>query len=70
MKAVESPLMIIDMWYGDQITDVDELDVFFYPNAGQYRGNLYRSGKMIGDYTTESSIELENTFPQIDFIWD
>ena len=62
--------MTIDFWYGNQIADVDKLDVFFYPNEGVYRGNLYRAGKMIGDYTTTSSTELEKSFPQINFVWD
>ena len=37
------------MWYNDNATDADKIDITFYPNAGQYRGNIYKNGKMIGD---------------------
>ena len=67
---VNSLLMCIDMWYGNSIAEVDKLDVFFYPNAGEYRGNLYKAGKMIGDYVTNDSLELEKSFPQIVFNWN
>ena len=39
-----------DMWYNDNATAADKPDITFYPNAGQYRGNIYKNGKMIGDY--------------------
>ena len=29
-----------DMWYNDNATDADKIDITFYPNAGQYRGNI------------------------------
>jgi len=28
----------IDMWYGDSYKDADEIDITFYPNDGEYRG--------------------------------
>lgn len=49
----------IDMWYGDKSTEVDKLDIAFYPNEGNYRGNLYRNGKIIGDYVCDSSAQLK-----------
>ena len=62
--------MIIDMWYGNEPETVEKLDVYFYPNEGVYRGNLYKAGKMIGDYVTNDSLELEKSFPQIVFNWN
>lgn len=62
--------MIIDIWPDYEITDVDRISVFFYPNDGEYRGNMYKDGKAIGDYTAKDSIELENAFPQLTFNWD
>ena len=59
-----------DMWYNDNATDADKIDIAFYPNAGQYRGNIYKNGKMIGDYVCTDSIELEKAFPQLIFNWD
>lgn len=60
----------VDMWYSDKPEEVDRLDVTFYPNDGEYRGNLYKNGKCIGDYTCIDSVVLEHTFPQIRFQWD
>ena len=60
----------IDMWYGDKSTEVDKLDIAFYPNEGKYRGNLYRNGKIIGDYVCDSSEQLKNTFDYLTFDWD
>ena len=34
-----------DMWYNDNVTDADKIDITFYPNAGQQRfRNLYLTG--------------------------
>ena len=62
----------IDMWYGDDVKDVDSIDVNFYPNGGGYRGNLYIGTKCVGDFQTNDSVALEYAFPQFDWdrIWD
>lgn len=60
----------IDMWYGDTKEEADKISVMFYPNGCEYRGNIYKDGKIIGDYTCESSVELEDAFPQLEFNWD
>ena len=58
--------MKIDMWYGNSKKDIAALDVFFYPNDSVYRGNFYDiTGKIIGDYSTADSVELERTFPKL-----
>ena len=58
--------MKIDFWYNHNRRDVATLDILFYPETATYRGNLYdRAGRMIGDYSTQSSTELEKTFPQL-----
>lgn len=59
----------IDMWYKNNHTEADKIDVFFYEN-GEYRGNIYKNGKMIGDYICNDSAELEKTFSQLYFNWD
>lgn len=63
-------MMNIDMWYGNKATEADKIDVFFYGNDGEYRGNIYKDGKAIGDYSTPDSAELESTFTQLTFNWD
>ena len=60
----------IDMWYGDNHTEADKINVIFYPNDGEYRGNIYKDEKMIGDYVCNDSIELEKTFSQLHFNWN
>lgn len=57
----------IDMWYGDNYKKADKIDITFYPNDGEYRGNIYKDEKCIGDYVCNDSIELEKTFPQLVF---
>ena len=52
----------IDMWYENNYTEADKIDIIFYPNDSQYRGNIYKDNKVIGDYTCNDSIELEKTF--------
>lgn len=57
----------LDMWYNDDVKDVDKIDVQFYDNDATYRGNLYIGNKMVGDYSTKDSVALEKQFPQ--FNW-
>lgn len=54
--------MTIDMWYGDKIEDVDKVSYTFYDRDSEYRGNLYKDGKPIGDYRTQDSTEIEKVF--------
>lgn len=60
----------IDMWDGDNHKEADKIDITFYPNDGEYRGNIYKYGKIVGDYTCDDSLELEKVFPQLTFNWD
>ena len=57
--------MKIDFWNNENtLKDVMKIDCFFYPNNGYYAGNMYdKTGKMIGDYLTYNSLEIEKTFP-------
>lgn len=48
------------------MSDVIGASCTFYPNEGIYRGWLFNeAGKIIGDYTSSDSVEIENTFPGI-----
>ena len=60
----------IDMWYGNKIEEVTKIDINFYGNSGEYRGNIYIDNKIVGDYTAKDSISLEEAFPQLTFNWD
>ncbi len=59
----------IDMWYGDDWKTCDQIIVTFYSN-GEYRGNILKAGKYIGDYTADDSVELEKKFSHLHFNWD
>lgn len=52
----------IDMWYGDSYRTADKIDMTFYDNECEYRGNIYKNGKAIGDYTCDDSVELFKKF--------
>lgn len=60
----------IDIWYGDSPYKADKIDIEFYDLDAEYRGNIYKNGKIIGDYSCKSSLELEKAFPQLQFDWD
>lgn len=60
----------IDMWYGNKHTEADRISIAFYPNDAEYKGNIYKNGKTIGDYVSNNSIELEETFNQLQFNWE
>ena len=57
----------IDMWYGNNIAEVTKIDIGFYDNSGEYRGNIYIDNKTVGDYSTKEYKALENTFKQLVF---
>ena len=46
----------IDMWHGDDHKDADKISISFYPNDEEYRGNIYKDNKIIGDYTCDDSV--------------
>lgn len=56
--------MKIDIWYPKE--NVAAVSVAFYPNDCEYRGNLYnKKGRIIGDFTSKNSLEIEKRFPGI-----
>lgn len=57
----------IDMWYGNKPEEADRIDMTFFC---EYRGNIYKDGKCIGDYSCTDSVELEKKFPQLQFNWE
>ena len=62
-------IKMIDMWYGDAWITADRIDIFFHPSDGTYRGNIYRSGRAIGDYCANGWEEVEKLFPQLKIEW-
>lgn len=62
-------MVVIDMWYDDTPGEADKIDIQFYPNEARYRGNIYKNGKMVGDYWATNSTAIEKRFPQLVFNW-
>ena len=60
----------IDMWYGDNPTEADKIDITFNDLDARYRVNIYKQRRIIGDYTCIDSVELEKAFPQLVFNWN
>lgn len=52
----------IDMWHNDKIKAVEKINIFFNDLTGKYWGNCYINNKAIGDYTADSSTDIEKTF--------
>ena len=59
--------MNVDMWYGDKVEDVDKIDISFSDADCVYRGNCYIGGRIVGDYSTTDSLEIERTFSHLQF---
>lgn len=56
-------MLKIDYWY--KSTKADDIRVWFYPNDGMYRGNLYKDGKAIADFYADNSVEIETRFHRL-----
>lgn len=59
--------MEIDLWYKDEYSwdDITSITCSFYPHQSfgySYRGNIYHNSKPIGDYATNDSCLIEETF--------
>lgn len=54
--------MIIDLWYNDTLEDVTKVTRSFSDTDCIYRGNLYNGNRIIGDYSSRDSVEIEKTF--------
>lgn len=51
-------MLKIDMWYGDKLSDVDNIDGSWSDLDLIYRGNLYKNNRIIGDYSCNDISEL------------
>ena len=58
-------MLKIDWWNKPEKLSECTADCFFYPNSGEYRGNIYKDGKAVADYVTDISEEIEKKFPGI-----
>ena len=61
--------MFIDLWYGNKVSEVDALTISFSDLDCEYRGNMYKAGKAIGDFSTKDSTEIQKAFPHLSINW-
>lgn len=54
--------IVFDFWYGDKIEDCDKIEVYFDDLDCKYHGNLYKNGKAVGDFATQSSVAIEKAW--------
>ena len=59
----------VDMWYGNSVKEADYIDIIFYDSDCEYRGNIYKNGKAIGDYSAKNSLAIEKKFSHLKFKW-
>lgn len=57
----------IDMWYGDAHTNADKIDISWSDCDCCYRGNIYKAGIMIGDYSAKDFKAIERAFSHLNF---
>ena len=50
------------MWHNDEIKAVEKINIFFNDLTGTYAGNCYINNKAIGDFTADSSTDIEKAF--------
>ena len=53
----------IDMWYGDTLKDCDRFTWSFADCDCEYRGNLYKGDRIVGDFhspTLEDLVDMWN----------
>ena len=55
----------IDMWYKHQPEEVTGINWSFSDLDCVYRGNLYKDGKTIGDFTADTMQEVQEAFPHL-----
>ncbi len=60
----------IDMWHNDKIKAVEKINIFFNDLTGKYWGNCYINNKAIGDFTADSSTDIEKTFEHLAINWN
>lgn len=52
----------IGMWNNDEIKAVEKINIFFNDLTGTYAGNCYINNKAVGDFTADSSTDIEKAF--------
>lgn len=60
----------IDMWHNDKIKAVEKINILFNDLTGEYWGNCYINNKAIGDYTADSSTDIEKTLEHLAINWN
>ena len=59
----------LDMYYGDDVKNCDDVKIFFNDIDSQYWGWIYKDNKIIGDFNTSNSLEVEKIFSHLGIVW-
>lgn len=54
--------LITDFWYGDTISSCDKIDCYFSDCDCIYRGNFYKNGRAVGDFTAQTLQAIEKVW--------
>lgn len=58
--------MTFDFWYNiHTITDVDRIEIFWSDTRLLYTGWMYKNNEIIGDFTSPTCQEIEETFKHL-----
>lgn len=53
-----------DFWYGDTMSNCDAIDYYFSDCDYVYRGNFYKRGIAVGDFTARTLQAIEKAWAE------
>ena len=53
---------MLDFWYGDTLEDITKIEYWWGDTDYEYRGIMFKGDKVVGDFTFDSSTEIEEVF--------
>lgn len=59
-------MISIDMWYKNNPKEITGIDWSFSDLDCVYHGNVYKDGKIIGDFTADTMQEVQEAFPHLE----
>lgn len=61
--------MYIDMWYGDKVSDCTRITQSFNDITCKTCGWLIKGDKIVGDYSSDDSVEVQEYFEKFGFVY-
>lgn len=57
----------VDMWFGDSLLEADKVNYYWSNLTLRYQGNIWKGGRMVGDFWATEFEGMKMLFPQLDF---